>query len=558
MKTRSPRKPTAGAAFDGVSFWQQGMALLETAGRLGAWDPILTTGRFAGVARWGPGIGALVAGSALRFPRRTAIADDDGTITYCALDRRATNLAAHLRRLAAATSSATGVESAPQVPARPAVGILARNHRGFVIAQVAAERAGLDVIMLSPALPPSRLADVVEREGVTLLIADTEFEPVTAGLDSSVTMISADGDGPHALPALASTPGWCPPPTRRAGLVLLTSGTTGPPKGARRANRAPTPDDFGLFTEIPYRVGDTFLVSPPLFHAWGLSQTTTALATGSTVILRRKFDAAEALALIEEGSVDVVAAVPLMLKRMLRQLGSRHPDGRPRLSLSSGNVLTGTLALAWMDRFGDRLYNIYGSTETALGTVAGPADLRASPGTVGRPPAGVTLSILDEHAMPLPAMTPGRVYVSNAMQFSGYSDGSDRDRSGTLMATGDLGYLDDEGRLHVDGRANDMIVTGGENVFPSRVEEVLDRFPGVELSAVVGAPDDEFGQKVVAFIVPRPGWEIDPDDLRAAAGRELLSFMVPREIHLVDALPMTVTGKVIRHRLAVLGEAKHT
>ena len=541
-----PRAASTVTVSRGAGPWSHGMALLETAGRLGAWDPILTTGRFAGVARWGPGIGAMVAGSALRFPLRTAIADDDGTIAYWALDRQATNLAAHLRRL---TTRST---------ARPAVGILARNHRGFVIAQVAAERAGLDVVMLSPALPPSRLADVVAREEVSLLIADTEFEPVTAGLGRTVTVIRADGDDPDALPARARRLGSCPPPTRRARLVLLTSGTTGPPKGARRANRAPRPDDFGLFTEIPYRVGDTYLVAPPLFHAWGLSQATTALATGSTVILRRKFDAAEALALVEGGSVDVLAVVPLMLKRMLRQLGDRRPEAAPRLVLSSGNVLTGTLALAWMDRFGDRLHNIYGSTETALATVAGPADLRAAPGTVGRPPAGVSLSILDDEAQPLPAMTPGRVFVANAMQFNGYSDGTDRERSGSLMATGDLGYLDDDGRLHVDGRANDMIVTGGENVFPSRVEEVLDRFPGVELSAVVGAPDDEYGQRVVAFVVPRPGWEIDPEELRASAGRELLSFMVPREVHLVDALPMTVTGKVIRHRLAVLGQAQHT
>jgi fatty-acyl-CoA synthase len=519
---------------------------------MGGWDPLYTMARFAGVSMWGPGIASMVAASATRFPTRTAIIDEAGPISYRTLDRHATNLAAYLRRQTAEQRRSGASEEAP------AVGILGRNHRWFVIAQVAAERAGLDVVMMSPALPAPQLSEVLGREAVSILIADTEFDHAIAESGTDVPVLSADGDGRDSLAAVCRRTGFCPPPARRSRLVLLTSGTTGPPKGARRANQAPGPGAMGLFTEIPFRVKETFLVCPPLFHAWGLSQATIALATGSTLILRRKFDAAEALRLLAEHSVDVLAVVPLMLRRMLRELGDHEPAGRPRMTISSGNVLTGTLAESWMDRFGERLWNVYGSTEAAVGTVAGPADLRAAPGTVGRPPPGVTLSILDAKGMPAPTGKPGRVFVSSSLQFSGYSDGTDRDRSGTLMATGDLGYLDDDGRLHIDGRANDMIVTGGENLFPSRVEEVLDHHPGVELSAVVGAPDEEYGQRVVAFVVPRPGWTIDIDELRRTAAADLQSFMVPREVHIVDALPMTVTGKVIRHRLAVLGEAKHT
>ncbi|MEL6983510.1 MAG: acyl-CoA synthetase, partial [Actinomycetota bacterium] len=175
-------------------------------------------------------------------------------------------------------------------------------------------------------------------------------------------------------------------------------------------------------------------------------------------------------------------------------------------------------------------------------------------GTVGRPPRGVTLSILDGKGMPVAAGKSGRVFLSSSLQFSGYTDGTNGDRSGTMLATGDMGWVDANGRLHVRGRANDMIVTGGENVYPSRVEEVIDRLPEIELSAVVGVDDDEYGQRVVAFVVPRKGWAIDIERLRDAAAVDLPAFMVPREVFVVDALPMTTTGKVIRHRLAVLGD----
>ncbi|MCP3990372.1 MAG: AMP-binding protein, partial [Actinomycetia bacterium] len=322
-------------------------AVISTLKRLGGWDPFLNTARFLGVSRWGPGIGAMVAASAARYPTRIAISDDDTTVDYCTLDRQATNLAAQLRRLAGSSSRPTSSGS---------VGILCRNHRFFVIAQVAAERAGIDVVLMSPALPAPKLYDVIEREQVAVLIADEEFAATIDESGADVINISADGEGPQSLSRLAAKPGFCPPPARRARLVLLTSGTTGPPKGARRANRAPSLSDLGLFTNIPYQIGETYLVCPPLFHAWGLSQATTALATGSSVILRRKFDAGEVLSLLETTQIDVLAVVPLMMRRILRELDPENSPHHPRIVASSGNVLPGHLALAWMDTFGDHLY----------------------------------------------------------------------------------------------------------------------------------------------------------------------------------------------------------
>ncbi|WP_428120586.1 AMP-binding protein [Candidatus Poriferisodalis sp.] len=510
--------------------------------RMGAADVALNSARWWASVRWGLGTAAAVHAAALRFGGRTAIVDDAGSVDYRTLDRAANSVAAEFRSAATGSDGNLG-----------AIGILCRNHRWFVTALVAAERAGCDTVLLSTALPASNLAEVCERDSIAVIVADREFSDVVAQAGTDATVVSADSSGPNSLAHIAAKGLHCSPPKRRPRLVLLTSGTTGAPKSAMRALTTTRVGGVGMLRRIPYRLGDRYFIASPAFHAWGLSQLVFALATASTVEMRRRFDASDLLQLLREHQFDVLVVVPLMLRRILDVTASDDAARSPRMVLSSGNVLSGDLAGQWMDRFGDALYNIYGSTEAAIGTIADPADLRAAPGTVGRSPDGVTLVILDDEGMPAPKGSSGWVHLASTGQFDGYTDGTDRERTGTLMATGDIGQLDAAGRLHVSGRANDMIVTGGENVFPSSVEEVLDRHPAVEISAVVGTDDPEFGQRVAAFVVLRRGRSVDPDDLKGWVAAKLPSFMVPREVRFVDALPMTTTGKVVRHRLAVLG-----
>ena len=515
----------------------------SVAWRMGAADVALNSARWWASVRWGLGTAAAVHAAALRFGGRTAIVDDTGSLDYRSLDRAANSVASELRSVATGSDGTLG-----------ALGILCRNHRWFVTALVAAERAGCDTVLLSTALPASNLAEVCERDGIAVSVADREFADVVAQADTDATVIIANASGPGSLAHIAAKELNCTPPKRRPRLVLLTSGTTGAPKSAMRARKSTRIGGVGMLRRIPYRLGDRYFIASPAFHAWGLSQLVVALATASTVEMRRRFDASDMLQLLRESQFDVLVVVPLMLRRILNVTTDDDAVLLPRMVLTSGNVLSGDLAGQWMDRFGDSLYNIYGSTETAIGTIAGPADLRAAPGTVGRSPDGVTLVILDDEGMPTPKGSSGWIHVASTAQFDGYTDGTDRERTGTLMATGDIGQLDADGRLHISGRANDMIVTGGENVFPSSVEEVLDRHPAVEVSAVVGADDPEFGQRVTAFVVLRPCRSVDANELKAWVAAELPSFMVPRGVEFVDALPMTTTGKVVRHRLAVLGQ----
>jgi fatty-acyl-CoA synthase len=203
-----------------------------------------------------------------------------------------------------------------------------------------------------------------------------------------------------------------------------------------------------------------------------------------------------------------------------------------------------------MDTFGDNLYNLYGSTEVAWATIATPRDLREAPGTAGRPPYGTVVRIYDEDGVALtePGAT-GRIFVGNEMQFEGYTGGGNKDVIDGLMSSGDVGHFDAEGRLFIDGRDDDMIVSGGENVFPSEVEELLYAHDAVAEAAVYGVEDRDFGQRLAAVIVRKDGRELDEAAVKAYVKRNLAGYKVPRDVAFVDELPRTSTGKVLKREL---------
>jgi fatty-acyl-CoA synthase len=312
-----------------------------------------------------------------------------------------------------------------------------------------------------------------------------------------------------------------------------------------------------MLSAFPLRTGDVCVVAPPLFHAWGFGHLALALLLGSTVVLQRRFDPATVLAAIAAHGAQGLVAVPVMLRRLLAlpaSVRAQHDLSSVQYVLVSGSALPAHLAPDFMDAFGDVLYNLYGSTEVAYATVASPADLRAAPNTAGRPLRGAMIEIRGDHDELLPAGRPGRILVANPMLFSGYTDGRTRALSRGFMSTGDVGHFDAEHRLFVDGREDDMIVSGGENVFPEEIEDLLLEHPDVADVAVVGVPDPEFGERVAAYVVPAPGASTDPPDLRAYVRDHLARYKVPRDVMLVDELPRNATGKVVRRLLPGGGE----
>jgi acyl-CoA synthetase (AMP-forming)/AMP-acid ligase II len=343
-------------------------------------------------------------------------------------------------------------------------------------------------------------------------------------------------------------------------MVTLTSGTTGTPKGATRSFNAlalaPAAVtgllDLRRIRPVP-RSGEPIVVAPPLFHLYGFVGMIGGLAFGSPIVIRHRFDPEGTLADVERTGAGVLLAVPTMLKRIMdlpADRRERYDTSSLRMLISGAAPLAPELAAAVMDHFGEILYNGYASTESGSGTFATPRDLRAAPGTVGKPFAGTTIKILgDDGAQVWPGET-GRIFVRGPLLFEGYTGGGDKDRIDGLMATGDVGHLDDQGRLFIDGRDDEMIVSGGENVFPQEVEELLLGHEAVADAAVLGVPDEEFGQRLAAFVVLKPGASAGQEELKPYVRERLARYKVPREITAVEQLPRTASGKLQRGKLA--------
>jgi fatty-acyl-CoA synthase len=501
------------------------------------------------LARWGPTLAAVYAASATRHPNDTAIVDDRGSITFRELDRRSSLLASGLKSL--------------DLDGSAHLGILCTNHAGFVEVVVAAAKADIPVVLLNTGFAGPQLGEVAEREGVGAVACDADLLDVVAASGFDGPVIVADGE-PGGLPSLDDIRDRSSKrrlmPSLPSVPVLLTSGTTGTPKGARRDARAAGINSaVGLLQGVPYRTRDISVIPTPLFHAWGLAQLTIAATTGSTAVLVRRFTPRATFAAVESNRATVLAVVPIMLQRMLTGTDSDAaaddatygPDmSSLRIVATSGSALPAAVATEWMDRFGDNLYNMYGSTEVGQATLATPDDLRAAPGTAGRVIAGSTVDVVDRDGTPVEPGQTGLIVVGNDAQFSGYTGGGTKEQVGGLMSSGDVGYFDSDGRLFVTGRADDMIVSGGENVFPLEIEEVLLAHPGVEDAVVVGVPDPEFGQRLAALIVVRSDATLDADTVRALVRGQLARHKVPRDVAFVDEIPRNTTGKLLRSQAA--------
>lgn len=511
------------------------------AGMLGIEAPSKLAAGSRALRRYGL-VGGAVGQAAAKHGDTTALVDELGMLTFADLEARSNALANEWRAL--------GVE------AGDGIGILCRNHRGFFDALFASAKVGGKTLLLNTDFAAPQLRDVCEREGVRLIVHDEEFAHVVAGVDPPLGTFVAwsDAEPENTLQALVDRGDTQPPPkpAKPQKIVLLTSGTTGTPKGAPRPMGMSFIIPGGLLSKIPYRSGDRTYIAAPLFHAWGLLNATISIALGATVVTRRRFDPAATLDSMEKHRCTGLAVVPIMLQRVMG-LGADTIKGRSvrdlRIIAVSGSQLPAELATRTMDVFGDIVYNLYGSTEVSYATIATPEDLRAAPGCVGRSPAGTRVEIVDERGNKLPTGQTGRIFVGNLAQFTGYTGGGHKEIVRGLMSSGDVGHFDSAGRLWVDGRDDEMIVSGGENLFPREVEELLATHAEIDDVAVIGVPDTDFGQRLRAFVVRTPGSELDGDAVKEFVRAGLARFKAPRDVIFLDALPRNPTGKVLKREL---------
>ncbi|HET9154139.1 MAG TPA: acyl-CoA synthetase [Solirubrobacterales bacterium] len=493
--------------------------------------------------RWGASPATGVTTASIHHPHELAIVDERGALSWQRLHLRSNALAHSLAQLGIGPGDG--------------VGVMCRNHRGFIETTLAAAKLGASALYLNTMFAGPQLAEVTRREGPKALVYDEEFTDLLSAVDPSVQRIVAWCDGEASEPTLESLiengeESNLKPPPEKPKFVILTSGTTGTPKGAQRSSPEGLMPIAALIDKIPFRSRMTMMIAAPLFHSWGFFHFVMSLPTASTMVLRRRFDPEETLRAIEQSRADVLAAVPVMIQRILtlpEETLQRYSLPTLKITSLSGSALPGELAISWMDHFGDNVYNLYGSTEVAYATVATPEDLRAAPGTAGKPPRGTRICLYDENGEEVPQGEIGRIFVGNEMAFEGYTGGGGKEIIDGLYSSGDVGHIDENGRLFIDGRDDEMIVSGGENVFPREVEDLLADHEAVEEVAVIGVEDAEFGQRLKAFVVIRAGVEVSEAELTAHVKANLAGYKTPREVEFLDELPRNATGKVLKRDL---------
>ena len=503
------------------------------------------------LVRFGPTPAGGYGASAERYGDETAVIDERGMLTFREIEER-TNALAH------------GLADAGIVEG-DSVGLMCRNHCGFIESVVACSKLGTDVLFLNTAFSGPQLADVAQREKPKALIYDQEFRELIkeAGRRRKrfIAWHEADAGRPKdpLLEDLASSGDTTSvrPPRVRGKAIILTSGTTGTPKGASRSQPRSLDPAAALLAMIPLKAREKTMIAAPMFHSWGFVHFTLGMSLSSTLVLNRRFDPEATLSLTARHECTALIVVPVMMQRILELPGEtlgRYDLSKLRVVAVSGSALPGALSERWMDLFGDNVYNLYGSTEVAWATIATPEDLRTAPGTAGKPPRGTIVKLFDDDGKEVQQGETGRIFVGNEMQFEGYTGGGNKDVIEGLMSSGDVGHFDEGGRLFVDGRDDDMIVSGGENVFPQEVEDLLSGHEKIGEAAVFGVDDEEFGQRLKAVVVTKDGADLSAEEVKEYVKSNLAGYKVPRDVEFIDELPRNATGKVLKRELKDEGD----
>ena len=520
-----------------------------TSGAFGFEPPQNLAALGADVVRWGE-IGMIPALNARRNPHRTAIIDDEGTMTFTELND-------------AVNAAANGLLGLG-VRGGDGVAILARNHRWFLIANYACARVGARTILLNTEFSGPQIRDVSEREGARVIIYDDEYSDAVKMASPALGAIRALGTNPDSPEPSSSTDETlaemiersskdaAPKATKKSAIIILTSGTTGTPKGANRHAPPTLAPIGGVLSAVPFKAGEVTALPSPMFHALGYLHATIAMTLGSTLVLHRRFAPAVVLSDVATHKVTAIVVVPVMLSRMLDALEAMptKPDlSNLRIIFVSGSQLGAELATRAMKDIGPVVYNLYGSTEISFVSIARPQDLKKNPATVGPMIKGVKVKILDEHGSELPTGKVGRIFVGTFFPFEGYTGGGNKEIIDGLMSSGDVGYFDSDGLLYVSGRDDEMIVSGGENVFPAEVEDLISGHPEVIEATAIGVEDKDFGQRLRAFVVPKDGAALTEDAIKDYVRNHLARYKVPREVIFLAELPRNPTGKILKREL---------
>ncbi|UFS99670.1 AMP-binding protein [Nocardia huaxiensis] len=541
--------------------WRAAVLPLATSGALRPVGPAAGVRIIKALWQFGPSIATVLALSAARYPDRPAIVDDRGTVTYGQLQRRSEAIAAAVHALR---------------PEAKTLAVLCRNHRGFLEAAVVGAQLGCELVFLNTDLPAAQLAQILERHRPDILVHDAEYDaaldatafpglrvrawPAEQG-DGEISTQGVRSDDGLSLDSLARERHPAPPPVHHSvRITLLTSGTGGLAKGVSRPLRARALAEMTAtaMSATRFTSRDVMVLAPPFFHGFGLAVAVGALALGSTIVTRRRFDPEVALADIERHRATVFVGVPVMLQRLVAVPEQRRREfrtGSLRLAVTGAAPISPATIARFLGAFGPILVNGYDSTEAGIISLATTADLAFDPRTAGRPAIGVSVRILRADRTPAAVGETGTIFVRGGVGYHGYV----ADMRSPIQAkeildghvnTGDMGHLDAAGRLYIDGRDDDMIVSGGENIYPKEVEDVLADHPAVDDVVVIGVPHEEFGQVLRAYLVAAPGLSLpSAEELKAHIRERLERYKVPKEFIALEQIPRNPSGKILRRQL---------
>ncbi|HEX8099650.1 MAG TPA: AMP-binding protein [Actinomycetota bacterium] len=515
----------------------------------GTFDPRAVAGAvrtFPWLVGRGPSLGLVSQITAAAYGARPAVIDSKGSLTWKEVDGRSNRLARALE--------GAGVRSSDPVAT------LLRNGREAAETIFAAHKLGVAVAPLNTWGTNREVKHAVEQTKPRVLIYDVRHASAMQGAVSGDVQLVVVGEGKGVIKGSVSYEQFIDQHSDRPlmpvsvdrsppKILIHTSGTTGKAKAASRG----TPIGailslLGLFAVVPYRRSDVIVCPAPLFHAFGLLTFSLAALLGAPLVLPEKFDPEQTLKLIDEHRATALSLVPVMVRRILSlpdETKSKYELTSLRIVLTSGSVLPDDVRKDAMALFGEILYDLYGSTEAGWVAIATPEDMVEASGTLGKPVPGVDVAAFGDGGSKLDPGEKGTLAVRSGMVFEGYASGEDTEMFDGYLSIGDTGHIDEEGRVFVEGRADEMVVVGGENVYPAEVESVIGGMEGVNDVAVVGIPDDEFGQVLAAFVEGK----VDKDRVVKYSKDNLASFKVPRVVEVVNELPRTSTGKVRKNQL---------
>jgi fatty-acyl-CoA synthase len=491
-------------------------------------------------------------------PDKTALLWRDRRVTYGELDDRMNRAAAGLQRRGFRRNTS--------------VVIMMRNRPEFLEVQAGAGRLGAAAVSVSWRSTAAELVYLAQHCQAKAIVFEADLWHVVEQAKKSLPGIAArdfiavGGDGPVAsgcsryeedfLAERGATFSVDSNVQEDAAVVIYTSGTTGKPKGAvRKFPKDAMHASMQFIGETPMRSDDIHLVTCPLYHSTAFGFLAFTALLGGTSVLMDEFKPELFLQLVEQHGVTTTAVVPTILHRVMA-LGpsvlEKYDVRSVRGIFTVGAPLPGPLGTQLMDHFGDVLFNCYGATETGLVTMAKPADLRAAPGCIGKALPGNEVRLLDDRGVEVPPGEVGELYARNKMLVAGYHNDSESTRASMkegFFSVGDLARRDRDGRFFIEGRKRDMIISGGVNVYPAEVEAVIEANPEVAEVAVVGVDDPEWGERVRAFVVKRPGSTLDEGALKVWCRDRLAGPKVPRDFVFLEALPRNPTGKVLKREL---------